>query len=239
MFYHTYWSVWDLLPIPGILLALWAQFRLRSAYARYIEAPTERGLTGADVARTILDRNGLPDVEIYKIEGELTDHYDPTKRAVFLSEVSYDGDSVASIGVAAHEVGHALQHKESYAMLELRMALAPATTFASGASYFIFLAGMLLRGALGSWAPRMMWIGVGLFSVVALFQLITLPVEYDASARAKRQLDRLGLVTASEQDAVADMLYAAALTYVAAMASALLELLRWIMIARGMDRDRR
>lgn len=236
-FYYHAWEFAILL--PGLLLGLWAQYKLRSAYGRYAEEANERGLTGADVARSILDHNGLQDIEIFEVEGELTDHYDPSKRAVFLSQGNFANASVAAMGVAAHEVGHALQHKEAYALLELRMALVPVTGFATNLFMVFIFAGMFLRGVLGAWAPRLVWIGVALFSVLTLFQLITLPVEYDASARAKRQLSKLGLVSANDADGVATVLSAAALTYVAALVSAALELLRWVLIARDMDRDRR
>lgn len=225
--------------LPGMLLALWAQMKLRSAYARFSEIGTERGITGAEAARFILDRNGLGQVRIEEVAGELSDHYDPATHTVHLSTHNYHSTSLAAVGVAAHEVGHALQHQQAYGPLGFRMALVPVTNFASGAAFFIIMAGMFLAGAMHALAVNLVWAGVGLFSIVTLFQLVTLPVEYDASARAKVQLARLGIVTEREGDGVREVLSAAALTYVAAMLTAMLQLLYWVGVARGIDRDER
>lgn len=225
-----YWII----TLPGVFLAMWAQWRLMSSYRRYSEVGTQLGLSGAEAARMILDKNDLRDVEIFEVPGQLSDHYDPTKRAVFLSPDIARGRSIASVGVAAHEVGHALQHQQAYGPLGLRMALVPVTGFASQASVFIVLAGMILHGTLGN---TLLWAGVGLFTLVALFQLITLPVEYDASRRAKVELARLGMIRSEEVPHVSRMLHAAALTYVAAMINAVLQLLHYLMLARSRDRD--
>ncbi|MSU36819.1 MAG: zinc metallopeptidase [Pedosphaera sp.] len=227
---NPYW----LISIPGILLALGAQWRLKSAYRRYSEMGTQLGLSGAQAARLILDRNGLQDIEIHEVPGELSDHYDPTKRIVCLSPDIARGNSIASVGVAAHEVGHALQYQQNYAPVGLRMALVSVTGFASQAAGFIVMGGMILRGAFGH---KLLLAGIILFSVVAFFQLVTLPVEYDASSRAKRELNRLGVVTAEEAPAVSSMLHAAALTYVAALIAALLEVFQWVLLARNRNRD--
>lgn len=221
--------------IPALLLALWAQFKLRSNYERYSQVGTRNGLSGAQTAREILDRNGLPNVEIYEVEGTLSDHYDPSKRAVFLSTDVYHGNSVASLAVAAHEVGHALQHKLSYAPLNLRMALVPITGIATNLSMFLILGGLFLGSVLGPISSTLLWIGVGCYALIAFFQLITLPVEYDASARAKVQLLKLGIIDPRESEGVERMLGAAALTYVAAMVSALMELIRLFLLARSRD----
>lgn len=225
--------------LPGMLLAFWAQMKLRSAYGRYSEIGTDRGITGAEAARFILDRNGLSDVAIQEVAGELTDHYDPGQRTVFLSTANFHSTSLAAVGVAAHEVGHALQHQKAYGPLEFRMALVPVTNIASGAAMFILMIGMVLSHTMHLLAVNLVWAGVGLFSIITLFQLITLPVEYDASARAKVQLARLGIVTEREGEGVREVLSAAALTYVAAMLTAMLQLLYWVGVARGMDRDER
>lgn len=230
-------SLWDpywWVMIPGALLALWAQMRLSSTYARFSQVGTDRRITGAEAAREILDRNGLNGVEIFEVGGHLTDHYDPTKRAVFLSSENFHSTSVAAVGVAAHEVGHALQHKAAYGPLGLRMSLVGVTNIASGASMFIIMAGLFLAGP---WSSTLLWAGVGLFSLVAFFQLVTLPVEYDASRRAKEQLLRLGMITNREHADVDRVLGAAALTYVAALINALLQLLKLILLARSRDRD--
>jgi Zn-dependent membrane protease YugP len=166
------------------------------------------------------------------VPGHLTDHYDPLKKSVFLSSEIFHTPSVAAVGVAAHEVGHALQHKEAYGPLGLRMAMVGVTNFASNASTIIILVGMFLGGTLSG---KIIWAGVALFSIVAFFQLVTLPVEYDASRRAKAQLMRLGLVTNRELGDVDKVLGAAALTYVAALVNALLQLLKLVMLARSRD----
>ena len=227
-FWDPYWWVM----IPGMLLAFWAQMRLSSTYNRYREVAIDRRITGAEAAREILDRNGLHSVEVYEVPGHLTDHYDPLKKAVFLSSEIFHTPSVVAVGVAAHEVGHALQHKEAYGPLGLRMALVGVTNFASQASTWIIIGGMILGGTLSG---KIIWAGVALFSIVAFFQLVTLPVEYNASSRAKSQLLRLGLVTNREIADVDRVLGAAALTYVAALVNALLQLLKLVMLARSRD----
>jgi len=221
------WKYMVFVMLPGLLLGLWAQFRLHSTFGKYSQVPVESGLTGAQAAREILDRNGLTNVPVEEVEGKLSDHYDPTKRALFLSSENFRGNSIAAVGVAAHEAGHALQHQAAYAMLELRMALVPITQFASAAYTIILLAGFFL-GMMKIALP----IIIVIFSVITLFQLITLPVEYDASARAKEQLFRLGLVREPEREGVAKVLSAAALTYVAALVSSMLTLLYYISMAR-------
>lgn len=234
--FGPYW--W--MAIPPALLAMWAQYRLQSTHAEFSQVATDRGITGAEAAREILDRNGLTGVPIQEVPGELTDHYDPTKRAVFLSEGTSRSISVSAVGVAAHEVGHALQHKDAYAMLGLRMALVPVTGIASTVSSLLILLGFFIgqmRGLYG-FGNTLLMLGIGFFSVVALFQVITLPVEYDASARAKVQLQKLGLVTPREYDGVDRVLSAAALTYVAAMFAALSQLLQLILMSRSRDNDR-
>ena len=227
------------LTIPGMLLALWAQFRLRSMYGRYSRVAAGRGLTGAQAARYILDRNGLTDVDVHEVSGHLSDHYDPSKRAVFLSSENYHHPSLAAVGVAAHEVGHAIQHGTQYAWLGLRMSLVGVTGFASYAAWFAIMGGMILSSVSprSSWGRLLLVAGILLFSATVFFQMITLPVEYDANRRAKAELLRLGLVTPDERSGVDKVLSAAALTYVAGMVSAMLELLRLILIFRGGSRS--
>jgi len=224
----TYW----LFILPGFLLGLYAQFRLSATYNKYMRIGLASGMSGAEAARTILDRAGLEEMPVEVVPGHLTDHYDPLKKALFLSEENYHGRSIAAVGVAAHEAGHALQHKAAYAPLHIRMAMVPVTNFATQASAFIFLLGMfmgLLKIALAA---------VVIYGVITVFQLITLPVEYDASRRAKEQLVSLGIVQRTESGAVSSVLNAAALTYVAAMVSSLLTLLYWMSLLRGNDRNR-
>src|SRR5258705_9949232 len=216
-----------LIALPGLLLGIWAQMKLHSTYGRYSQVGVESGLTGAQAARRILDNAGLTNVPVEEIPGRLSDHYGPTKRALFLSSENFSGRSVAAVGVAAHEAGHALQHQAAYGMFNVRMALVPVTQFASFAYMGILLLGVVL-GLLKVAIPVI----IGVFVVMTLFQLVTLPVEYDASSRAKAQLFRLGLVREDERAGVSQVLGAAALTYVAALVSSMLELVYWISAAR-------
>jgi Zn-dependent membrane protease YugP len=216
-----------LFALPGLLLGIYAQIRLHSIYGKYSQVPIESGRTGAQTARRILDSAGLNDMAVEEVEGKLSDHYDPTKRALFLSSDNFHGTSVAAVGVAAHEAGHALQHQAAYGLFSLRMALVPVTQFANFAYMGIFFLGMIL-GMLKVVLP----IIIVIFAVLTLFQLVTLPVEYDASARAKDQLFRLGLVREDERAGVSKVLHAAALTYVAALVSSVMELLYYISAAR-------
>jgi len=220
--------MWLVFAIPGLLLGIWAQVKLSHAYGKYSKEPVESGMTGAEAARRILDDAGLNDMPVKEVPGHLTDHYDPTKRALFLSSDNYHGRTVAAVGVAAHESGHALQHQAAYGLFSFRMAIVPVTQFASMAYGMIFLAGFIFR----SLFPTFIWIAVGLFAVMTLFQLVTLPVEYDASRRAKVQLFRLGLVREDERAGISKVLDAAALTYVAALVSSVLQLLYLLTIAR-------
>jgi uncharacterized protein len=213
--------------LPGILLGLYAQMKLRSSYSKYIRVPNESGISGAEAAREILDRAGLGNMPVREVAGQLTDHYDPRKKALFLSSENYHGRSIAAIGVAAHEAGHALQHKAAYGPLQLRMALVPITNIASQAVVYIFILGWIMELA------QIALAAIVVFGILTLFQLITLPVEYDASRRAKEQLLQLGLVGKQEGRAVGKVLNAAALTYVAAMVQALFWLLHFILIARN------
>ncbi len=213
--------------LPGLLIGLWAQLKLHSAFGKYSQVPVASGLTGARAARRILDDAGLNNVPVEEVEGQLTDHYDPARRALFLSSDNFHGNSVAAVGVAAHESGHALQHQAAYAMLNLRMALAPVTQFASVAYGIILLLGFVM-GLMKFALPVI----IVVFAIITLFQLVTLPVEYDASARAKEQLFRLGLVREDERAGVSQVLDAAALTYVAALVSSILTLLYYITAAR-------
>jgi Zn-dependent membrane protease YugP len=213
--------------VPGLILGIYAQIKLSSAYNRYLRVPADSGLSGAEAARRILDAAGLSNVPIERIGGQLTDHYDPRRRALFLSEQNHDGRSISAVGVAAHESGHALQHQAAYGPLEFRMMMVPVTQFASMAWMGIL--------ALSIFIPvfgKFLWVAVAIFAVLTLFQIVTLPVEFDASKRAKEQLFRLGLVHAEERDAISKVLSAAAMTYVAAMVASVLQLLRLIMIAQ-------
>src|SRR6185436_9925068 len=227
MIFLDYW--W--LAIPGLLLGLYAQVRLSSTYSRYGQIRNASGITGAQAAREILDQAGLYNVPVQEVGGHLTDHYDPRKRGLFLSSENFHGQSIAAIGVAAHETGHALQHQAAYAPLQARMAMVPITQFASMAYQGILLLGFVLGNFY-----KFLGISIAIFVVLALFQFITLPVEFDASRRAKERLFQLGLVRNDERQGVSKVLSAAALTYVAAMVSALLTLLQLVLLSRNRDR---
>jgi len=228
--------LWLVFAIPGLLLGIYAQIKLSSAYKKYMQVGIESGQSGAQAAREILDRNSLTDVPVEEVPGHLTDHYDPTKRTLFLSSDNFHNQSIAAVGVAAHEAGHALQHQASYAMLKFRMTLVPVTNFASTAYSLIFFGGFILmrmRMIGGPMFTNLIWLAIGLFAVVTAFQIITLPVEFDASRRAKEQLFRLGLVREDEREAISKVLGAAALTYVAAMVGAVMHLLYLLSLTRN------
>lgn len=214
--------VWWLFAIPGLIVGLVAQFRLKSTYARYLREPAASGVSGAEAARGILDRAGLYQMPVEEVRGQLTDHYDPLRRRLSLSSESFHGRSLAALGVAAHEAGHALQHQAAYAPLQLRLAIVPVTGIASNLGVLMTLIG---AGMATPFGHKLALFGIGLFSLFVLFQLITLPVEYDASRRAKRQLLELGLIAQDEHAGISRVLNAAALTYVAAMVGAVFQLL--------------
>ncbi|GIP56824.1 zinc metallopeptidase [Paenibacillus sp. FSL W8-0186] len=205
-------------------LSIWAQFKVKGTFNKYAKVHNMYGLTGHEAARRMLDANGLYDVPIEPVRGSLTDHYDPTKRVVRLSEPVYYENSVSAVAVACHEVGHAIQHKESYSMLVLRHKMFPIVNITSQVSPFLILAGFLF-GSL-----NLLGVGIVFFSLAVLFQLVTLPVEFDASNRARRGMLSMGLVSQNDERGVGKVLNAAALTYVAAALISLIELLRFIMM---------
>jgi uncharacterized protein len=219
-----------ILLIPAILFTLYAQFKVKTATSHYLKVPTERGYTGSQTARYILDSNGLHDVNVQLTRGHLSDHYDPRKRVVRLSEDIYYGNSIGSVAIAAHECGHAIQHANRYAPLQFRSTLVPIVNFSSNLSWIFIMAGLVLGGG-GS----LLYIGITLFTFVVLFQIITLPVEFNASSRAVVQLVDMGIINSDEVGSSKKVLSAAALTYVAAALSAVLQLVRLILIARSDD----
>ncbi|MBM3880116.1 MAG: zinc metallopeptidase [Verrucomicrobia bacterium] len=237
---YLFFGPYDWLLIPGLLVGLYAQLKLSSTYKRYVREPVQSGLSGAEAAREILDRAGLSGVRVVPVAGHLTDHYDPNRRTLCLSHENYHGRSVAALGVAAHEAGHALQHQAAYAPLQLRMMLVPATNFATTAAGLILVVGFLLvmfRVISPTLYGQLLPFAIGAYAVVTFFQLITLPVEYDASRRAKQQLLRLDLIRPQEQRSVHRVLNAAALTYVAALVTAVLELTRLVLVSRSFSSD--
>lgn len=235
MMYGYYFDSTYLLILLGLVITLIAQAKMKSTYARYSRVDSLRGLTGAEAARKILLINGVYDVVVQPVSGTLTDHYDPSKKVVNLSEAVYGKTSLAAIGVAAHECGHALQDSEEYIPLKARTALVPAANFGSGVSWYLILAGVLLGGNLSILTE----IGIVLFAVAVGFQLVTLPVEFNASSRALTQLTDSGMIDSEERKQVKSVLTAAALTYVAAAASGILQLLRLIILFGGNGRRRR
>ncbi|MCQ2400858.1 MAG: zinc metallopeptidase [Lachnospiraceae bacterium] len=235
MMYGYYFDSTYLLILLGLVITLIAQAKMKSTYARYSQVDSLRGLTGAEAARKILLINGVYDVVVQPVSGTLTDHYDPSKKVVNLSEAVYGKTSLAAIGVAAHECGHALQDSEEYIPLKARTALVPAANFGSGVSWYLILAGVLLGGNLSILTE----IGIVLFAVAVGFQLVTLPVEFNASSRALTQLTDSGMIDSEERKQVKSVLTAAALTYVAAAASGILQLLRLIILFGGNGRRRR
>lgn len=220
MFFHPM----DFLILIAFGLSLWAQFKVKGNFAKWSEVPASSGMTGAQAARILLDRQGLYDVPVEVVPGRLSDHYDPIARTVRLSEDVYYGFSIASLSVACHEVGHAVQHKVHYPMLVLRHRMFPIVNFASGVAPFLLMGGFLLQ------ALNLIGLGILLFSAAVAFQLVTLPVEFNASARAKSMMVAEGFIRNEEERGVNKVLGAAALTYVAAALISVLELLKYVLI---------
>ena len=209
--------------VPTVLLSIFAQIKVKSSYRRYSQIPTSRGITGAQAARLILDSQGIRDVSIELGSGFLSDHYDPRSRVLRLSESVYAGDSLASVGVAAHEVGHAIQHARGYMPLQLRSALVPISSLGSNLAWPLLLIGFIFM------AKSLIIAGILFFSLAVLFQLITLPVEFNASSRALDALPATGILTDMEVSGARKVLTAAALTYVAAAATAIVQLLYFLL----------
>jgi hypothetical protein len=220
-----------IISLPALLLALYAQWRVQAAFNQFSRVRTWRGLTGAQVARAMLDQSGLYNVAVEQTSGLLSDHYDPRDRTLRLSPNVYGSPSVAAVGVAAHEAGHALQHAHGYMALQARTAIVPVVQFGSYLGPVVFMLGLLLR------FEGLAWLGVALFGGVVAFSLITLPVEFDASRRAKEWLAHGLQLDGSELAGVGQMLDAAALTYVAALWQALSTMLYYIFLLTGMRRD--
>jgi len=220
-----------LFALPALALVMFAQARVRSAYGRYSQVRNSYGLTGGEAARRLLDRAGLTYVPVRVVPGELSDNYDPQQKVLNLSQGVASAPSVAALGIAAHEIGHALQDAQSYAPLRVRASLVPATNIGSQLGFYIFFAGLFIH--------PLAWIGIGLFSLAVLFTLVTLPVELNASRRARQLLASSGLITPAEMGGVSAVLNAAALTYVAALAQALATLLYFLDVMGVFSADRR
>ena len=216
------------LVLPALVFAFWAQWKVSSTYQKYSKVPAASGRTGREIAQTIMQRNGVTDVSVEPVGGVLSDHYDPRTKMVRLSEQNYSERSIASIAVAAHEVGHVLQHHEGYVPLQFRTAIAPVAGFGSMLAFPLFFIGLFFR--IPNLSPILMDLGILFFTGAVLFQVVTLPVEFDASRRALVQLSSTGAVMPEEVSQAKKVLDAAALTYVAAAAMAALQLLRLILI---------
>lgn len=214
-----------------LLLPLYAQLKVKSTYKKFSKARSTSGMTGAEVARLILDKNGLYDVRVVSTQGFLADHYNPATKTVALSEDNYHNASIAGTAVAAHECGHAIQHKEAYSFLTLRSKLVPVANISSNASWIFVMIGIFASSS------GFLLLGIVLLAAGVVFQIVTLPVEFNASSRAMTQIDTLGIINNSEYSSARKVLNAAAMTYVAAAAVAVLELLRLVLIYTGMRSD--
>ncbi len=225
-----YWYL--ILVVPALLIAAIAQIRVKSVFSRYSQVPVRCGMSGAEASRFIQQQNGI-NVPIRAVSGSMTDFYDPKSNSISLSDTVRDQTSVAAVGVAAHETGHALQYANDYFPVRLRMGMVPVTNFASSISPVLIVLGLMLS------LPTLAYIGIALFSMAVLFQLVTLPVEFNASARAVRALEQSGSLSDEELRGVRRVLSAAAMTYVAAMLVSLMNLLRLIAIVAGNGNRRR
>jgi Zn-dependent membrane protease YugP len=227
-----------ILVIIGLIISVWAQITVQSTFDKYSRIRISRGITGANAARQVLSYGKVNDVSLKPIRGSMTDHYDPRDNSISLSETVIDASTAAAIGVAAHEAGHALQHAEGYGPIKLRMAIIPVCNFASGLAMPLFLLGILFS----SWNPEtsfgllMMQAGIMAFSVAVFFQVVTLPVEFNASRRAMKALEATGYYTDEELDGARRVLRAAAMTYVAALAVSLLQILRLVILSNNRRR---
>lgn len=216
-----------ILLIPAIILSIWAQCKVQSGFRRYANVYSRSGMTGAQVARKLLDANGIHDVGIQRVTGNLTDHYHPTKKMLYLSDSVYGESSVAAISVAAHEVGHAIQHSVGYKPLNIRSMLVPAANIGSNASWILLILGLIFS------IDPLVQLGIVLFTCVVLFQVVTLPVEFNASSRALQQVAYYGILSSDELAGGKKVLSAAAWTYVAAAVMSILQLLRLLLIFAG------
>ncbi len=224
------------LVLPAVLLSLWASWNVKHTFTKYAKQQNSRGLTGAEAARRLLDANGLRDVPVERISGSLTDHYDPEARAVRLSDSVWGSSSTAAVGVACHEVGHAIQNAEGYLPVRIRQAIIPATNIGAKLSIPLLMAGLVLSG-FSQVFLYLAYAGVLLYTLCAVFQIVTLPTEFDASRRALSSIESLGLLADGEElQGARKVLRAAALTYVAALATTLVQLLRFLILINNRKR---
>jgi len=233
MFYFD--PLYIIISLPALLLGLWAQLKVKSAFSKYSKVRSWSGMSGAEVARRILDSSGLYNVEVQPVSGFLSDYYDPGKKVLRLDSETYRSPSIAAAGIAAHEAGHALQDQQGYLALQVRSAMVPTVQFGSWLGPIIFLVGFFMRGTVGT---SIAWLGVGLFAATALFAIVTLPVEMNASHRAKELLVNKGIISYQDKQGVDTVLDAAALTYVAAAIQAISTLLYYVLLLTGSSRRR-
>ena len=222
--------------LPPLAFMIWAQARVSSAYKKYSRVPNMGGVTGAQAAQALLAYNGLRQVKVEGTRGRLTDHYDPRRKVLRLSSGVANSPSVAAVGIVAHEVGHAVQHNVGYAPLRVRTALVPVANLGSRFGFICVILGLILYMFGAGFGLDVMWVGIWLFAAAVLFALVTLPVEYDASNRARQMLQKTGLVSAREYEGASAVLSAAALTYVAALLQAVAQLFYFVILAVGMGR---
>ncbi|MBI2421325.1 MAG: zinc metallopeptidase [Candidatus Hydrogenedentes bacterium] len=224
-----------LVGLIGFAMAMFAQAKVKSAYAKWSQVGARSGITGAEIAKRMMYDNNIDDVSLECIPGEMTDHYDPTAKVVRLSEATYNGRSIAALGIAAHEIGHVIQHAQGYTPLQLRSFVYPVASIGSNAAVPLIMIGLVLS-YMGASMPWLIWAGVYLFAAAVAFTFITLPVEFNASSRALKALAHGGILREEEMVGAKSVLNAAALTYVAAAAAAALQLMHFVMIAMNQDR---
>lgn len=229
MFYFD--PMYFVFALPALILGLWAQFKVQSSFRKYSQVRSMVGLSGSEIARRMLDMNGLYNVNVEMVQGFLSDHYDPSKRVLRLSPDVYRGNSLAAAGVAAHEAGHALQHQDAYLPMQIRTAIVPTVQIGSWLGPIIFLVGFFMQ------FNQLAWIGLILFAATAAFAIVTLPVEFNASRRAKAWLNESGVIYNQEMRGINSVLDAAALTYVAAAAQAVSTILYYLFLLMGRNRD--
>lgn len=227
-FYMDYWYL--VLVVPTIIIALFAQIKVKSSFNKFSRVNSCIGMTAADVTRKILDSNGLHNVSIQRVRGNLTDHYDPRTNVIRLSDSVYNSTSIAAIGVAAHEAGHAVQHATNYAPIKIRNSIIPVANLGSTIAPLIIILGIVFS------MPSITWIGILLYSSIAMFQLVTLPVEFNASRRALKTISEMNILNSNEIGGAKKVLSAAAMTYVAALLTTLANLLRFVLLTRRNDR---
>ena len=236
-YYGAGYTIATILVLASVVFSFWASWKVKHTYKKYTDTRNSRGITGAQAARIVLDKSGLQDVPIARTSGTLTDYYDPSQRQVVLGETEYGNPSAVAVGVACHECGHAIQYAENYWPAKVRMAIVPATNLGSKLSWPLILAGAVFSAVIPVlW--NLVYVGIAMFALSVFFQLVTLPTEFDASRRALKCVEEYGLLSGEDYDAAKEVLTAAALTYVAALAVALAQLMRLLVIYGGRNRRR-